>query len=196
MINTRNRLSDQLEREKVEIENFYSHFLGLKLDLYPNFLEVQESKTKSLGRFEFIPESINEDFFIGLYEELYGQGSVLFDYYCKGTVSSSIGFQQKRPKSYLMSHLGNPLPDVLNKNISEVKDGFVLMTPKEGIISALRLRTSEDCRLDVHGSTYFFAVDKLGNLLRMSGYNGYFSVRSCDSCNRNKNSGFRKVSIF
>ncbi|MBP7006814.1 MAG: hypothetical protein KBC44_03375 [Candidatus Pacebacteria bacterium] len=196
MINTLPRLSDQLEKAKLELEQFYSKYLHLKLDLYDNFLPVQQSKNKSLGKFEFIPHSVSEDYFIGIYEEIYGKDSVLYDYYCKGTLFKSIKEAQERPSgSYLISHFGNPLPDVLNKSATDVKEGFVLMTPKEGIVSALRLRVNEGCILDPSGSTHFFAKDIFGNLMRMSGYNGYFSIRACDECNKHESSGWRKVQI-
>lgn len=196
MINTLPRLSPQLEEAKVGLEEFYSKYVHLKLDLYDHFLSVQQDKNKSLGKFEFIPHSVNEDYFVDLYEEIYGKDSVLYDYYCKGTLSRSIGKVQERPSgSYLISHFGNPMPDVLNKSVTDVKEGFILMTPKEGIISALRLRVSEGYMLDPRGSTHFWAKDMFGNLMRMSGYNGYFSVRSCNECNKNGFSGWRKVQI-
>lgn len=195
MINTLTRLLPPLEKGREELEKFYSNYFSLNLDLYKYFLAVQEGKKRGLGRFEFIPENLSEDTILGCREEVFGEGTVLWDCYPKGFLAKSIKKQQERPKGdYLISHYGNPLPNRLDKNFDQVKGISPFMIPKEGIIAAFRLQI-EGCHIDSSGSTYFNAVDSAGNMMRMSGYNGFFSVRYCDSCNKGPHSGWRDIML-
>lgn len=196
MINTLTRLWPPLEKRKEELEKFYSNYFNLQFDLYKYFLDVQEGKKRGLGRFEFIPAVLSEDTILGVYEEIFGQGSVLWDCYPKGFLTRSIKKQEERPEGdYLISHYGNPLPNRLDQNFNQVKGISPFMIPKEGIIAAFRLQI-EDCHIDSLGSTYFHAVDSAGNMMRMSGYNQFFSVRYCNSCNKGPYSGWRDIILY
>ncbi len=183
---------DPWVEEKRRIEKFYRKFFGREVDW--SKLSVP-AKQDGMNRLEVVFSDITEDVAFATYAKKFGANAV-WNYY--DSITGSIASQQERPTGdYAFCHVGGAEPDMLGKSYDDgINAGTKFMTPKEGIIAALRHRVETRNRnmYDVVGLTRFSALDSDGYAMRMFRSNdGRFNISGDYRDGRDPIYGLRQV---
>ncbi len=189
--------SDPWKREKEKVAKFTRETLGFRTEIDWTNTVIPVTEIADMQHFEFVPAAITEDELFAIYEKLFGKDNV---YKAYKSISKAIKTQQSRPVGdYCVLHRGGQEPDAehLNKSYDDFSgDGKKYMTPKEGIIAALRFRVETGNMYDVKGVTRFHALDADGDAMFMYRYgDGRFYISGSNRDYRFSGCGPREVSF-
>ncbi len=181
-------------KEKKKNSLFWKKFFNIEIDWSEITIPPLDGKFK---RIEFCPKNVTRDELFKKYAETFGKDQIWK--YCE-SIDKTVKSEQIRPvKEYVFGHVGEIEPDKehLNKSYNDaMKEGFMFMVAKEGLIAAFRYRFETKEMLDVKCVTQFATLESDGNIMDMCrNEQGKFHVDRYGPNYREPRNGQREVSF-